>query len=256
VTSEVAPRQAVRIGVLTPHAAPGPEVEFAAMAPGNVVTRLAHVAGAAGTQEPTSATDLAAQTATPFLDRAAHALGTEPIEVVGYASTTSGYAIGFDAERVMLSRLSELTGRPAAATCAAAVRALHMLGVRRVAVIGAPWFDPRFNDLGAAYFASQDFDVVSSRSADLSQHPAEIHSADVCDWTAQHVEDAADAVFIGGNGFRVVQAINPLEALLDRPVLTANQVLLWQLLAHTDHRFPITGFGKLFTHQPGPDATS
>ncbi len=226
------------------------------MAPGNVVTRLACVAGVAGTRESTSATELAAQTAAPFLDRAAHALGAEPIEVVGYASTTSGYVIGFDAEREMLSRLSELTGRPAAATSAAAVRALHMLGVRRVAVIGAPWFDPSFNDLGAAYFASQGFDVVSSRSADLSQHPVEIHPADVCAWTAQHVEDAADAVFIGGNGFRVVEAIDPLEALLDRPVLTANQVLLWELLAHTDHRFPITGFGRLFTHRPGPGATN
>lgn len=255
MTWQVASRHPVRIGVLTPHASPGPEVEFAAMAPGTIVTRLAHVAGAAGRQEPTSVTDLTARTATPFLDQAAHALGAVPVEVVGYASTTSGYVIGFDAELVMLSRLSEVTGRPAAATCVAAVRALQMLGVCRVAVIGAPWFDPVFNDLGAAFFASQGFDVVSSRSADLSQHPAEIRSADVSHWVAQHVEDAAQAVFIGGNGFRAVEAINPLEALLDRPVLTANQVLLWQLLADTDHPLPITGFGRLFTFPPPSSET-
>jgi hypothetical protein len=37
-----------------------------------------------------------------------------------------------------------LTGRPVAATCASAVRALRALQVERVALIGAPWFDPEF----------------------------------------------------------------------------------------------------------------
>lgn len=241
----------VRLGVLTPHDTPGPEVEFAALAPGRIVTRLARVAGAAGAGEPTSATDLAARTAAPFLDRAASTMPADTIEAVGYASTTSGYVIGDDAEMAMLARLGELTGRPAAATCPAAVNALRVLGVHRLALIGAPWFEPIFNELGAAYFTGQGFDVVSSRSAvDLPHDPAAIHTAAVCEWTAGHVEDNAEGVFIGGNGFRAAGAIQPLEAALGRPVLTANQVLLWQLLAGSGHRLPIDGFGRLFTH-PG-----
>jgi hypothetical protein len=33
----------MRIGVLTPHAAPGPEVEFSALAPARLSTRIARV---------------------------------------------------------------------------------------------------------------------------------------------------------------------------------------------------------------------
>jgi maleate isomerase len=72
----------------------------------------------------------------------------------------------------------------------------------------------------------------------------------VREWTARHVDDAAEAVFIGGNGFRATGAINALEAELGRPVLTSNQVLLWQLLAHVDGEVKINGYGRFFAHQP------
>jgi maleate isomerase len=64
--------------------------------------------------------------------------------------------------------------------------------------------------------------------------------------TCRYVGDDAEGVFIGGNGFRVVAAIEPLEAAIGRPVLTSNQVLLWKLLAHVAAPFDISGFGRLF----------
>jgi maleate isomerase len=242
----------IRIGVLTPHAAPGPEAEFAAMAPGRLATHVRRVAGAADAGGgPTSPAALRALTTAPFLDRAAEQLLTDhPVDVIGYASTTSAYVIGFGAEMAMVSRLSQRTGVAVVSTCASAVRALHVLQVQRVALIGAPWFDPEFNELGAAYFISQGFDVVSSASAGLSQDPRAIEPAAVCQWTSRHVEAAAEAVVIGGNGFRAAAAIESLEAAIGRPVLTSNQVLLWQLLAQADGTSGITGYGRLFTHKP------
>ena len=194
--------------------------------------------------------ELTAATATPILERAAGQLLTDPVDVIGYASTTSAYTIGFEAEMTMTSRLSQLTGRPLAATCASAVQALRVLRLERVALIGAPWFDPQFNELGAAYFASQGFDVVSSESAGLSHDPAAIEPAAVAAWISRHVADSAQAIFIGGNGFRAAGAIEALEATIGRPVLTSNQVLLWQLLAGADASFVIEGYGRLFTHNP------
>jgi maleate isomerase len=242
----------IRIGVLTPHGAPGPEVEFAAMAPGRLATRVVRVTAEASERLPSAAApdELGAATAAPILERAAGQLLTGPVDVIGYASTTSAYAIGFDAEMTMTSRLSQLTGRPVAATCASAVQALRVLRLQRVALIGAPWFDPRFNELGAAYFASQGFDVVSSESAGLSHDPAAIEPAAVTAWISRHIADSAQAVFIGGNGFRAAGAIEALEAAIGRPVLTSNQVLLWQLLAGADDSFVIEGYGRLFTHKP------
>jgi maleate isomerase len=150
----------------------------------------------------------------------------------------------------MVSRLSALLAVPVTSTCASAVLGLRALAVERVALVGAPWFAAELNDLGAAYFRGQDFDVVSSASAELSQEPDRIGSADVIAWTAHHVGDDAEGVFIGGNGFRAVAAIEPLEASIGRPVLTSNQVLLWNLLARVGASFKVSGFGQLFAHQP------
>lgn len=244
----------IRVGVLTPHEVPGPEVEFTAMAPGRLATRLVRITGATdagGSGGPVSLVALAPLTTAPFLDRAAGQLLTEPVEVIGYASTASAYAIGFDAEMTMVLRLSQLTGRPVAATSASAVHALSILQVERVALIGAPWFAPEFNELGAGYFVSQGFDVVSSVSAELSHDPRAVEPAAVCGWVSRHVADAAQAVFIGGNGFRAAGAIEALETpQIGRPVLTSNQVLLWQLLAQADDTFEINGYGRLFARKP------
>ena len=128
--------------------------------------------------------------------------------------------------------------------------ALGVLDVERIALVEPPWFDDELNELGAAYFRSQGFDVVSSASADLSQDPRQIDAASVCEWTSRHVTDDAEAVVMGGNGFRAAGAIAPLEAALGRPILTSNQVMLWNLLASAGATFTIRGYGQLFAHEP------
>jgi maleate isomerase len=40
----------------------------------------------------------------------------------------------------------------------------------------------------------------------------------------------AEAVFFGGNGFRAIGMIAPLEQELGRPVLTGNQGVFWYAL--------------------------
>ena len=64
------------------------------------------------------------------------------------------------------------------------------------------------------------------------------------DWVRSHVPESAQAVFIGGNGFRAVGVIKALEETLGRPVLTANQVALWQSLVLSSSSVPIVGYGQ------------
>lgn len=62
------------VGVLMPHEVPGPDPEFAAMAPGRLATRVVRVTGstgAVGSGGPTSPADLGALATAPFRDRAA-----------------------------------------------------------------------------------------------------------------------------------------------------------------------------------------
>jgi maleate isomerase len=239
----------IRIGVITPHAAKGPEAEFPAIAPGRIETSVVRLAdddapNTGGGASPRRPVGRRAMT-DARLDEAAERLAAGGIDAIGYASTSYAYTAGFANEAAMVSRLSRGAGVPVAATCAAAVLALRTLDIRRVALVHPPWFDDALNDLGAAYFRSQGTHVVSSASADLPDDPRQIEPGDVCHWTSRHVGDDADAVFIGGNGFPAAGAIAPLELAIGRPVLAANQVLLWRLLALADAMFSITGYGQL-----------
>ena len=224
------------------------------MAPGRVVSCVARVssdAAAVGVGATSTAlSELRTLAAPPFLDTAADMLGRSSVDVIGYSSTSSAYAIGFDAEAAVVSRLSQQVGIPVVATCASAVLALHLLDVERIALVDPPWFDPELNELGAAYFRSAGFDVASSTSAGITRDPRRIEAAAVFEWVSRHANDDAEAVFIGGNGFRAAGAIAPLEAALGRPVLTSNQVLLWNLLAHAGATFEVSGYGRLFAHKP------
>ena len=158
------------------------------MAPGRVVTCVARVssdAAASGLGATPSLSELRTLTAPPYLDAAADMLGRCSVDVIGYSSTSSAYAIGFDADTAVVSRLSRQVGIPVVATCASAVLALRVLEVERIALVDPPWFDAELNELGAAYFRSAGFDVASSTSAGLSQDPRRIEAGAVFDVSAR-----------------------------------------------------------------------
>jgi maleate cis-trans isomerase len=56
----------------------------------------------------------------------------------------------------------------------------------------------------------------------------------------------AEAVFIGGNGFRATRAVHHLECRTGRLVLEANQVLPWSVLENAGAPVTVRGFGTLF----------
>ncbi|MFI9103621.1 maleate cis-trans isomerase [Streptomyces fildesensis] len=244
----------VRLGVLTPHADVGPESELRAMAPPDVGIHAARVPFGGirqgGVMDPTiPLAPVRAFADPPDVDDATEQLATAPVAAIAFGFTSSAYVIGADGEAAMLKRLTARAhGLPVVATCAAAVDALHTLGATRICLIDPPWFDTELDDLGRAYYQDAGFDVVFSAPCALPSGQKLIRPGDLHDWAAEHVPESAEAVVIGGNGFRAVGAIESLETTLGRPVLTANQVLLWAALraAHTDTT-QITGYGRLFT---------
>ncbi len=241
-----------RIGVLTPHADVGPESELQAMAPEGVRIHAARVPFGAmatgGVMDPTiPLAPIEAFVRPPHIDEAVSLLGAAPIAAIGIGFTSSSYVGGADAEKDVVARLSERAeGIPIIATCASAVDGLRALRVRRMALFDPPWFDSELNRLGAAYFSSLGFDVVVHRPCALPSSQASIEPSELYDWVLAHTPEQAEAVFIGGNGFRSVGMIAALEERLARPVLTANQVLLWQLLRASGSPVKPRGYGFLF----------
>jgi maleate isomerase len=184
------------------------------------------------------------------LNPAAEVLARGAVDAIGYASTSTGYAIGFDAEATLVKALAQQWSLPVEGASLSAIAALQSLQVERVALVHPPWFDEELNALGAAYFRSQGFTVVSSESADLVNDPGKIEPDAIIEWICRHVSDDAQSVFIGGNGFRAARAIETLEGRLGRPVLESNQVLLWSILTTVRADFEVEGYGRLLGQRP------
>ena len=84
------------IGVVTPHVAPGPEIELPAMTRGRVapvVSRTGSPAASAQATPPAHA-ELRASTGSAAFDRAAVTFRGRTLDAIAHASTTSGYVIG------------------------------------------------------------------------------------------------------------------------------------------------------------------
>lgn len=241
------------IGVVTPHASPGPEVELPAMTRGRIATVLSRTATPDGAAQgssrtaPPAHTELRASTGSVAIDCAAVAFTGSKLASVAHASTTTGYVIGAREEAELVARLSERFDVPAVASCAAAAAAMRHHGTGRVQLVHPPWFSDDFDELGAAYFGSQGFDAVVSKAVGLPDDPARVTPQLVVDWVEQHVDGRADAIYLAGNGFRAAGAIEQLESRTGRLVLEANQALLWRILLVTGTTWDVTGHGRLLS---------
>lgn len=227
-----------RLGVLTPDFDPVPESELTAMAPRGVsihASRVRRNKTAAAFAEP------------PHVDEAAERLIELAPGAVLFAYTSSSYALGAGADDPTRARLeARLRGIPVVMTCPAAVDALRVLQVTRVALLHPPWFNDEVNAKGQEYFRGHGFDVVLCERLSPARSFTEVPPAEVYEWVRAKTPSQAQAVFIGGNGLRGLGAIRALEETLRRPVITANQVLLWAALRTARLRANITGYGRLF----------
>jgi maleate isomerase len=241
-----------RIGVLTPHADVWAEAEFGAMAPAGISIHAARIPfgayGAGGTIDPTIANDpVRAFADPPWVDDAAELLASAPLHAIAYGFTSSSYLRGAADDAKLKERLERRTrGIPVVVPCAAAVTALRALGVTRLALVSPPWFSAEMDQQGARYFQSQGFEVVHSGPAGLPSDQQAIEPSELYEWVRTQTPNSAEAVFIGGNGFRAIGVVEALEENLNRPVLTANQVAFWQALALSGSREPIVGYGRIF----------
>ena len=246
-----------RLGLLVPHADVGPESELRALAPEGVSVHAARVPiglmRPGGVMDPTIALEpVRAFAEPPHVDDAAELLAAAPLHAIGFGFTSSSYVRGAAADEALRERLQGRTrGIPVAITGTSAVLALRALGVSRLALIDPPWFSPELNAMGSEYFRSQGLEVVHHAPAGLPSDQRAIHPGQLYEWARTHVPAEAEAVFIGGNGFRTVGVIQALEDDLNAPVLTANQVLCWHLLRLAGTRAPVVGYGRLFA-QPLP----
>ena len=229
-----------RFGVLTPDFDPVPESELWAMAPSGISIHAARVVAKPG----------AAFVEPPAIDDAVgRLLQLRPRAILlGYSS--SSYALGADADARVRARLEERAkGVQVLFPCLAAEHALREIGAKRISVVHPPWFSETANDQGRAYWRTAGFDVLQCVRLEPLRSFTEVPRKEVFEFVTAHTPREAEAVLIAGNGLRAVGTIAALEARLRKPVLTANQILLWDALRLVGQADKVTNYGNIFTRR-------
>ncbi|MEV6289946.1 decarboxylase [Streptomyces sp. NPDC050743] len=171
-------------------------------------------------------------------------------ETVVWACTSGGFVHGWEGAQDQVRTLARLAGMPASSTSFAFVHAARELGVRRVAV-GATYPED-IAALFADFLRAGGLEVTGMRSSGI------VTAAEVGTWgeedvltlaRAADVPDA-DAVLLPDTALHTAAHLSLLEKALSKPVLTANQVTVWEGLRLADRRVNAPALGSLFTREP------
>ncbi|QIQ04680.1 maleate cis-trans isomerase family protein [Streptomyces liangshanensis] len=176
-------------------------------------------------------------------------------ECVVWASASGSFMYGWDGAHEHTRALAVAAGLPASSTSFAFAHAVRALGVGRVAV--AAGYPRDVTDRFVAFLKAAGTEVVSDGAGgpDLAGGPAgdggEADSREEVMELARAADHPdAQAVLLPDTALHTVAYLPELEESLGKPVLTANQVTVWEGLRLTERRARGRGLGALFA---GPE---
>lgn len=153
---------------------------------------------------------------------------TAVADTLVYACTSGSFITGNAGERALVDAMLKSGAARAGTTSGGLREALAAVGARRVAVVSP--YDVDLTDRLVAFLTENGHQVTNAVSMGLL---ADVHRV-----SPQHLADLAieadtsdtDAVFLSCTGLATFDLIEPLEAMLGKPVLAANQVTMWKAL--------------------------
>ncbi|MPZ65469.1 MAG: maleate cis-trans isomerase [Pseudonocardiaceae bacterium] len=168
------------------------------------------------------------------------------LDSVVWACTSGSFVFGWQGAAQQVEALAKVAGVPASSTSFAFTDAVAALGARRVAV--AATYPGDVAERFVEFLGHAGIDVVrlSSRGIVTAAEVGTLGRDDVLDFAEANDHPDADVVLMPDTALHTVGWLDDLELRVGKPVLTANQVSIWQglRLAGTGLRRP--GLGTLF----------
>lgn len=178
-------------------------------------------------------------------------------QAVLWACTSGSFVFGWDGARRQADELTQATTVPASSTSIAFVNALHAVEARRVAI--AATYPPPITRLLSRFLTDAGFIVDGTRSCSIMTgrevgelaRPAIVEIAS--EWTGRLA--GVDALLLPDTAMHTVGLNDELEQAVGIPVLTANQVTIWEGLTLVGMGSGIGhGLGRLFRSRGAPEA--
>ncbi|WP_151476467.1 maleate cis-trans isomerase family protein [Streptomyces albicerus] len=171
-------------------------------------------------------------------------------EAVVWACTSGSFVYGWQGAHDQVRALATAAGLPASSTSFAFAHAARELGAKRVAI--AATYPDDVAALFAEFLKDGGVEVVSVRGSGI------ITAAEVGTWGHDEVmflaeegdHPSAEAILLPDTALHTASYIPDLEKALSKPILTANQVTVWEGLRLTDRRVNAPELGTLFTKEP------
>lgn len=167
-----------------------------------------------------------------------------------WACTSGSFIDGLAHAQAQARTLSEITGVPASSTSLAFVSALKHLGRSKAALL-ASYPEPAANAF-RAYLGECGIEVTDMvwLSAPSGPAAAALGRERLME-AARKLDVSSDcAVLVPDTAMPSIHLIPPLEDELGVPVLTANQVSLWEAVRLVERRCARPGPGRLFASSP------
>ncbi|WP_406000641.1 decarboxylase [Streptomyces sp. NBC_00829] len=170
-------------------------------------------------------------------------------ESVVWACTSASFVYGWEGAHEQIRTLARAAGLPASSTSFAFTHAVAALGAARVAV--AATYPQDVTDLFTAFLKASGAEVVADRASGI------VTAAEVGTWGRGEVLELAragdhpdaEAVLLPDTALHTAAYLPELEELLGKPVLTANQVTVWEGLRLADRRAWAPKLGTLFARR-------
>ena len=174
------------------------------------------------------------------------------VDVCMWACTSGSFVYGLAGADRQAQQISRHLAVPASSTSLAFVQALRTLGLKRVAVAATY---PQ--DLAAEFVAFLDqggVQVVQMESLGIwtAVEVGEVGREQVLEFVRANDSDEAEAILIPDTALHTTAIMSALDAAVDKPVLTANQVTMWEALRLGGQAQRQRGFGQLFAFAEGP----
>ncbi len=180
------------------------------------------------------------------LETAARHLGSAAVALVVYACTGGSLYGGVGHDTKTARRITELTGGiPAVTTTTAALEALHVLGIKRLALLTP--YPERMTEIVRGFLEDNGFEVLSvagrghADNLEIGGEPPE----DIAAFALDHTAEAADGIFCSCTNWRSMAAAEAIEEATGKPVVTSNQATIWAAYRRLGITEPIEGYGRL-----------
>ena len=184
------------------------------------------------------------------IQRAAGALADAKCDIIVFHCTGHAMEEGPDGDARTRALIKNATGTEAISTASAIQEALDALQLKRLILLTP--YDQDTNDHEIDYIRRIGLSVVHDVALALpgsDQYLAEPPER----WVAlavEHARDDADGYFLSCTNPTQIEAIEPIEWRLGKPVVNSNQAVLWacmkRLRAKLGGAEPAPGLGRLF----------